>query len=140
MVGLDLDLHESSDIQWFVEQLGSLLGGHLTAEKEREFIAEFNRPDSQYRRLLQKYILPYFKGLSTDAFDESAISFLLADLSRQRAVSTYRGHLLGITATEQFTSRYLLPLLPEAKPPFLDNLLEVLDQAGSRHGRRYVID
>jgi hypothetical protein len=86
------------------------------------------------------YIIPYCDGISSDTFDENTISFLLSDLERPGSADSFRGHLLGGTATERFVTERLLPLLRTAEGPFLHNLGRVLRQAGSRHGRRYVAD
>ncbi len=125
---------------WFVNQLGSLFAAHLNNEVQDKFVAEFNKADSKFRRLLLHLVLPYFSDITTEVFSEDAISFILADLSREASVYSYRGHLLGNTATEQFVTERLLPLLPDAKQPLLKNLHEVLRQAGSRHGKRYVLE
>lgn len=120
---------------WVVDQLGGLFGAHLNNEVIDKFIAEFNRSNSKFRRLLLRFVLPHFKDITTEVFNDDAISFLLADLSRENSIS-HRGHLLGRTATEQFVTERLLPLLVDAKQPLLRNLYDVLKQAGSRHGRR----
>jgi hypothetical protein len=100
---------------------------------------EFNKAGSKFRGLLLHFVLPQRTDLTTEAFSEETISYLLADLSRDGSVD-WQGHLLGQTATEQFVTERLLPLLPGAKPPLSDNLQKVLRQAGSRHGRRYLIE
>jgi hypothetical protein len=125
---------------WFADQLWGLFGRHLAREKQDEFVAEFNNPGSKFRRVLQRNVLPYLGDLATDALGDDALSFLLADLNREKSVSSFRGHLLGSAATEQFVSDRLLPLLSDAKPPLSNNLRSVLKQAGSRHGRRYLLE
>lgn len=125
---------------WFVNQLGSVFAEHLSDEDQDKFIAEFNKSDSKFRRLLLRIVLPFRKDITTEAFSEDAISFILADLNREGNVSFYNGHLLSNTATEQFITERLLPLLPDAKQPLLKNLHSILRQAGSRHGKRYIFD
>ena len=124
---------------WFLEQLGGLFAGHLSPNVRAEFVAEFNKEDSKFRRLLLYSVMPHFNDITTDVFDEATISFLLADLSREGSVASWRGHLLGSTATERFIAERLLPLLPDAQAPLAGNLQKVLRQAGPRHGRRYVV-
>jgi hypothetical protein len=124
----------------FLYQLGGLFAEHLNREVQHEFVAEFNKSSSKFRRLLLHFVLPDLSDITTEVFSEDAISFLLADLSRKGSVSSFRGHLLGGTATERFVTGRLLPLLPNAKQPLLKNLHEVLRQAGSRLGRRYVLE
>ena len=72
-------------------------------------------------------------------FHEDAISFLMADLNRKGSYFHFGEHLLGHIATEQFVNERLLPLLSAIKSPLQENLRSVLKQAGSRHGRRYMV-
>ena len=106
---------------------------------QRKFVLEFNKPSSKFRLLLFQFVLPHFTDITTDMFSEDAISFLLATLSEEGSASHFRGHPLGRTATEEFVTERLLPLLSDTKQPFLRNLRTVLRQAGSRHGRRYFV-
>jgi hypothetical protein len=122
---------------WFIYQMAGLFAKARGARSA--FVAEFNKQGSRYRSVLAYSVLPRFPDLTTDAFSEDAISFLLADLNRPGAAGGLHGHLLGGTATEQFVTERLLPLIPDTKPPFSENLQKVLRQAGSRHGRRYVV-
>ena len=135
-----MEVASSSANQWFLHPLGGLFAKHLNLEAQDEFVAEFNKSGSKFRWLLLHFLLPCRNDITTEVFNEDAISFLLADLSRGKGMHYFRGHLLGSTATEQFVTERLLPLLPDAKPPLLNNLHAVLKQAGSRHGRRYVLE
>lgn len=136
---LDWLIGESDPISrfWLYDRMSWLLASYLSKEARHSFVVEFNKPGSKYRAVLAHSILLHQNELTTDDFSEDAVSFLLADLSRAWSADSLRGHILGQTATEQFVSERLLPLLPEAKEPLLTNLQKVLRQAGSRHGRRY---
>ena len=131
--------HRDND-WWFLEGLGSLFGQHLDVQGQNEFVREFNNSDSEFRESLARFVLPYFANVTTDRFSEDAISFLLADLRCESHSASSSGHLVGIAATEEFVTEYLVPLLPDAKEPLLGNLHAVLREAGSRHGRRYLVD
>lgn len=135
-----LEMNSTEEGHWFVNQLGSLFAAHLNNEVQDKFVVEFNKSGSKFRRLLLHTVLPYRNDITTEAFSEDAISFMLADLSQEGSVHSYRRHLLGNTATEQFVTERLLPLLPDAKQPLLKNLHDVLRKAGSRHGKRYVLE
>ena len=124
---------------WFLDQVGGLFNNHLNRDVQHEFVFEFNKPSSKFRRLLIQFVLPHLTDITTDMFSEDAISFLLADLSNEGSTSHFRGHLLGSTATEEFVTERLLPLLSDIKQPLSKNLHTVLRQAGSRHGRRYFV-
>lgn len=113
------------DGNWLLNQLGGLLGEHLSREIQESFIAEFNNVDSKFRGVLLNFVLPNFKNITIEAFNEDAISFMLADLSRKNSLTSFRGHLLGQVVTENFAVSRLLPLLPGAKQPLLRNLYEV---------------
>ena len=126
---------------WFLlHALGALFGRHLDREQQREFLREFNEPRSKFRHLLVRFVLPYFTEVTTDMFTEDAISFLLADLSFEASAGPSDLQLLGSTATEDFVTERLVPLLLNAKQPVSGNLDTVLRQAGSRHGRRYFVE
>ena len=122
---------------WLLGCLGGLFGGHLNREVQDEFVFEFNKPNSKFKRLLLRFVLPYLTDITTEMFSEDAISFLLADLSGEGRTTSFRGHLLGSTATEQFVNERLVPLLRDSKQPLLGKLHAVLRVAGSRHSRRY---
>jgi hypothetical protein len=134
---LELDA-SSNDTFWFQDQLAGLFAGHLETQTQKEFVSSFNDPQSRFRGLLLRRILPVFPSISTDALSEEAISYALADLNRAR-ISSFRNHLFGAAATEGFVVERLLPLIAGASEPLLGNLQEILRQAGSRHGRRYAL-
>lgn len=135
-----IEMGSGRDHFWLLCQLGALFGEHLNREVQHGFVAEFNRPGSKFRQVLLRFVLPGLSEITTEVFSKDAISFLLADLDREGSVSSFHGHPLGRTATEQFVTERLLPLLPDAKPPLLKNLHELLRQIGSRHGRRYLLE
>ena len=101
-------------------------------------MAEFNRAGSRHRPVLAHFVLRHWRDLTTDDFSEEAQLFLIEDLKKNGSVDGLYGHLLGHTATEAFVTDRLVPLLDTQDPVFHRNLVRVLEQAGSRHGRRYV--
>ena len=125
---------------WFLTQLGGVFGHHLSADVQEEFVSEFNKPRSKFRDVLLHFVVPYLPDLSTNAFSEDAVSLLLADLDRESDARSFESHVLGSTATEEFVTERLVPLLAGAKEPGLSKLQAVLRQAGSRHNRRYLVE
>ena len=107
---------------WFLRQLGGLFNNHMNRDVQHEFVFEFNKPSSKFRRLLLQFVLPHLTDITTDMFSENAIPFLLADLSDEGSTSHFRGHPLGRTATEEFVTERLLPLLSDTKQPLSKNL------------------
>ena len=127
------------DLWWWLRyRISRLFQEHVHPESLEEFVAEFNKPDSKYRRVLANSILLARDELKTDNFSEDAISFLLASLREKGATYPIDGHLLENTATELFVTERLLPLLSSTEEPLAMNLRRVLRSVGSRHGRRYV--
>ena len=124
---------------WIRYQTGLLFAKVLTGDTRRDCLAEFNSAKSKFRKVLASSILLARSDLTSDAFSEDAISFLLADLNREGSMY-FDGHLLGSTATEKFVTERLLPLLKDAKGSLYINLRRVLKQAGTRHGRRYAAE
>jgi hypothetical protein len=133
-----VDVQDPKTHWWFQYRISLLFAGHLKPAARKAFLTEFNMRDSRHRKVLARTILLARDDLTTDDFSEDAVSFLLSDLSRKGSCDGFREHLLGRTATETFVVERLLPLLSEAKGDFEGNLLQVLREAGSRHGRRYV--
>ena len=127
----------STEENWFLLRLGDLFGSHTTNKTRNLFIAEFNH-SSEFRLIMMDYILARL-DVTTDEISSEAISFILAELSRQNADSKLGNSLLGYAATESFITERLLPLLADAQEPLKGNLLLILEQAGARHGRRYLI-
>jgi hypothetical protein len=125
---------------WLNERMSWFFATHLGKETQRAFVREFNNANSKFRAVLSRAILVQQNDLTTDDFSADAISFLLADLERSESVDSFRGNLLGQTATERFVSERLLPLVPKSKDTLFRNLRSVLRIVGSRHGRRYLID
>ena len=125
---------------WFLIQLGGLFGHHLSADVQEEFVSEFNKPRSKFRGVLLHFVVPSLPDLSTNAFSEDAVSLLLADLDRESGARSIESDVLGSTATEEFVTERLVPLLAGAKEPGLSKLQAVLRQAGSRHNRRYFVE
>lgn len=122
----------------FWDRLSSMFSSRITKEKRKEFLDEFNRPNSAYRDVLSKAVLLQQPDLSTDDFSSDAISYLLAELRRDGWPYGFRGSLLGATATERFVQQNLLPLVRDANGLVLRNVRLVLSEAGKRHGRRYL--
>ena len=134
-----MELSASGSNMRFLDDLGGLFSKHLNRDVQREFVFEFNKSSSKFRGLLFQSVLPHFTDITTDMFSEDAISFLLATLNKEGSTSHFRGHPLGRTATEEFVTERLLPMLSDTKQPLSRNLHAVLRQAGSRHGKRYFV-
>jgi hypothetical protein len=124
---------------WLANRLGHFFSV-ASKETQARLIGEFNSKNSPYRALLAAEILPKFPDLTTDNFDDDAISFLLADLAKREHSNNPFPHVLAVAGTESFVRQRLLPLLPSADEPLRANLIDVLKTAGRRHGRRYVDD
>ena len=122
---------------WFRDRLSKLFATKLTEATQTALLAEFNRTDSKYRKILAHTVQNARSDLTTDDFSEDAVAFLLKDLSETQA-NPLQGFLLGRTATEPFVNERLLPMLEGAGGPLRTNLGIALGQAGKRHGRRYL--
>ena len=125
---------------WFLKQLGGLFGYHLSGDVQAEFVSEFNKPTSRFWRVLLHFVVPELPDVSTDALSGDTISSLLADLESEATVAGLELHVLGSTATDEFITERLLPLLAEAQEPRLSKLQAMLKQVGLRHNRRYLVE
>jgi hypothetical protein len=137
---LELSEDTSTDNRfWLVYWFAKLFSLHLSESEQEKFVIEFNKPDSKYKYLLLKRILPYM-NVSIDMLNKDTISYILEDLRKVSIVGLFDGHLIANIATETFVSEHLLPLLPNATSPLSENLKLILSIVGQRHGRRYVFE
>lgn len=132
------ELSAEADPPWVVDRLFHLFSWALPDKTKNSFLDEFNSKSCKHRHVLSKFFLPKVARISTNDFSEDAISFLLSDLAKRDKVDDWGDDLLAVTATEQFVSNRLMPLLPAATGPFRASLLAVLKKVGARHGRRYI--
>lgn len=131
------DLAVVEEGKWLAFRLGDVFGTHATSHNRASFLEEFNR-GSEFRHLLLEYVLGRI-DVTTDEMSEEAISYILAELSKNKSERSLGSSLLGAAATESFVVDRLLPLLIDAKEPMRGNLLMVLERAGARYGRRYLL-
>ncbi|MFA7893603.1 SIR2 family protein [Pseudomonas putida] len=124
--------------RWFLAKLGDILGSHSNSRARATLLEEFNR-GSKYRPLIFKFIIQKM-DITTDDIGSEAISFLLSELSREKISRWSRDSLLGSAATESFITERLLPLLLSSQEPLKSNVLRIIEQAGARHGRRYLVE
>ena len=124
--------------RWFLAKLGDILGSHSNSQARATLLEEFNR-GSKYRPLIFKFIIQKM-DVTTDDIGSEAISFLLSELSREKISRWSRNSLLGSAATECFITERLLPLLLSSQEPLKSNVLRIIEQAGARHGRRYLVE
>lgn len=102
----------------------------------KELLIEFNHVNSPYRELLMSVLADI--GCTTDDFSDETQSFLLGRLSSYQR--KHYGHtLLGQTATEAFVQERLLPLYTISGAVVRSNLTTILEEAGRRHRRRYLL-
>ena len=132
------DASVEDDSYWFLAKLGDVLGCYVNNQTKAAFLAEFNR-GSEFRQLIFNFVIKRM-DVTTDDIESEAISFLLAELAREKRNHWERDHFLGLAATEKFIAERLLPLLLNAQEPLRGNLEYVLEQAGARHGRRYLME
>lgn len=124
---------------WLLARLSNFIGINMDANSRAEFILEFNKPDTQFRNVMISMLMSSL-DVSTDELSEGAISFVLSSLGRKDRSSRYIDNVLGVFPTERFIVERILPILPNAQGILRARLLQVLEQAGSRHGRRYLVD
>ncbi|MBS7416996.1 SIR2 family NAD-dependent protein deacylase [Pseudomonas syringae] len=132
------DMSEDANNQWFLARLGDVLANHADSQAKAAILNEFNL-GTEFRMVILDFIIQRM-DVTTDEIDAEAISFLLADLSRERGDRFIDASFLGTAATEAFIVERLFPLLISAQDPLKENILSVLDQAGTRHGRRYLVE
>lgn len=129
----------NNDTWWLRRQIGSLLARCADEEARELILTTLENGLSGRRGAIKSCVLDYCTDLSTDDLGEGAISYLLADLSVEGRISRHFHNPLGHLATEQFVTERLLPLAHTGSKTFERNLRIVLDAAGGRHARRYLL-
>jgi hypothetical protein len=119
---------------WVAMQIASLITNY-TDKHIRDKILELFNDGSSYRPVILKYLLAGIES-TTDEYSEDAISYIFSDLNKNN-YDSFHGHFLGNAATDQFAIDYLVPLLSNDEQPLHDNVVMILEMAGSRHGKRY---
>jgi hypothetical protein len=123
---------------WPVERLGSFLARQTSVETRQRLIDAFNsRP--AVRQLLATWVLRHFTNLTRADLVESAIDWVFGNVGvGDPELST---SIVRLIATEELVQERLLPrFLSENDPVEKAYLVELLQELGRRHGRRYVGD
>lgn len=116
-----------------------MLGEWGTEEVQKCLVQEFNSPASEFRQVLHDYVLPRMTDITIEQFSEDSISYLLAEL--RCGNNTFpEDSPLGQLASEKFVNERLPPLLSVPDADLQKGLRVALRAAGSRHGRRYLLD
>jgi hypothetical protein len=97
-----------------------------------------NGPD-WLRDWVKKYYLTRVEGLTSDTLDDDMIAVLLADFNVPDQITVHGYNPLGSIATDRLVIERLLPLAQGASVAVRQNLALVLDAAGDRHGKRYLM-
>lgn len=133
---------EDRHVYWCGVMLGSFLG-RGDAKTREELLAEFNKGTCPYFVILGSLVVPSLSGVSVDDLSEDALSRLMLRTENiEIAIGTWPGGpVLGMLATEAFVEREILPRLADQNITSNERewLLRVLDSAGRRHNRRYVV-
>ena len=133
-----LEGERESDSKFMLyDRIAGLIEDHATPRVRQAFLDEFNSENSKYMDVLAQSILLKRADLTTDMFSKNAISFLLSRLT-YATETTLWGSLLGRCATETFVEDHLLEFISTTDEPFNSNLRRILEDAGRRHGRRYI--
>ncbi len=147
---------EVEDIDWWLDWMEELeqkgdedkeslqllqIRGFLTrytGPKSKEgLLARFNDEGCPYRKILLKYIIPRLETHISD-FHEGAIEYIFEELKKECWDREKYG-FLARAADHKFIVEKLMPLLEEADGVFRTNLLDIIETAGRRHGKRYLV-
>ena len=131
--------HWGEEHWWVKRQLGSIVARHGDPDVRGYLLDQLAHGDVQVRSWVKVHVLAQMDGVSTDEMSDDAIAFLLADLPRSGALNELLNNALGHIASERFVSERLIPLARGASETLLKNLRIVLNAAGDRHGRRYLL-
>lgn len=124
--------------EWQSMQIGGFLTQYTGSKTKTEFLERFNDRNCPYRKVLLKYIIPKLETRSDD-FNEDGIQYILEDLKKSLYWEGFQHHFLARAADHKFIVEKLMPLLEEADGVFRTNLLDIIETAGRRHGKRYLV-
>jgi hypothetical protein len=131
---------ESNGKDWmFIDRVPTVVTNYITKEKRKEFISEFNNPESQYRKILSKVVLRKMRDLKLNDFTEETLNFMLEELKTIK-IDYWNSTILADIATEKFVTDNMLPLLKDSKQIERNNLEILIEKIGRQHKRRYLIE
>jgi hypothetical protein len=137
---LEIKSNKKIDFEWYIAQFAFLFGNYLDPNKQNEFVDEFNKANSKYRKILLDYFLPCI-DLTVDKFSDEALEYIIIDLKKSyKSKHSFGGKLLNNIATEQFINTHLMPLLPNAGSILKRNLVNIINDVSNRHGKRYITE
>lgn len=135
-----LEARLESDNQWlFPHRLGRIAAHLGDAEVLAFCLDALAHGGKRIRNWVKSDYLSSVEGLTSDALDDDMIAVLLADLNVPEKIVVDWYNPLGAIATDRFVQERLLPLAEGASTTFLENLKPILQVAGDRHGKRYLL-
>lgn len=135
------ELERNKTDDWQERQLSQIVGflTQYTGPKSKEkILKKFNDRSCPYRKILLKYIIPELETCPYD-FNENAIQYIFEDLKKTSYRNRGEHHFLVRVADEPFITERMIPLLEDADKIFRDNLISIIETAGRRHGKRYLV-
>ena len=132
-------IESKSKVWMFIDRVPSVITTHIPKDKRQEFISEFNNPESQYRKILNRIVLNKMGDLKLNDFTEETLIYLFEELKTKK-IGYWDSSILTDIATEQFVTDRMLPLLKDAKRIERKNLEIIIDKIGRQHKRRYLIE
>ena len=131
---------ESNSKEWmFIDRVPTVITNYISKEKRKEFISEFNNPESQYRKILSRIVLKKMGDLKLNDFTAEALSYLFEELKTIK-IDPMNSSILVDIATEHFVTNNMLPLFKDAKQIERINLEILIEKIGRQHNRRYLIE
>jgi hypothetical protein len=106
---------ESKSKEWmFTDRVPRVITAYMAQDKRREFISEFNNPNSKYRNILSQVVLTKMPGLKLEDLTEESLSYLFKEL-KTKTIGFFDRSIISDIATEQFVTDQMLPLLKKRK-------------------------
>ena len=133
------DRTENDDQWWFGQRLAALVAHLGDAEVQNYCVRQLVSGSASLRRWLKTNYIIEVQGINIETLDNDVIATLLADLNVPNAITEYWYNPLGYLATDRFVRERLIPLADGASVAFRENLTLVLEAAGDRHGKRYLL-
>jgi len=124
------------DGDWFVNKISNFLGKNMGESSRKQILDSFNLPHKEHRSEIYHFFISNL-DVTSDELSDSAANFIIKELISP-SYDLKHGPLLGIHPSEDFVINRILPLLTSSTEKARRRITQVLEEAGSTHGRRYL--
>jgi MoxR-like ATPase len=133
------ELGSEDDDSFFVcDRLGRFIADTSSQEDRRALVALLDEGSPAVKKVLAYNVLDRLADLRAEELSDEAIAWLVEDLRHANPTSSSRRSVLAVIATEALMENTIVPLFGEADELLKQNIVNLAEDVGRRHGRRYL--